>query len=82
MLRKILEEFFNSTYKYNLDKHIDDAMKKIEELFPEKKDVKKGSGYKCKCFAYDNSECGCGADWTDYKQFNKAIDQVKERLGI
>jgi hypothetical protein len=37
-------------------------------------------GKNCRCGAYGSSECGCGADWTDWSIFNLAIDKIKEKL--
>ena len=49
------------------------AEKKARELLP-KKDENLGNGRDCVCGAYGECECGgCGADWTDYSVYNKAI---------
>ena len=46
----------------------------IAGLLPSK--VNKTPGIDCKCCASGYSDCGCGADWTDYTTFNSAIDQI------
>jgi len=47
-------------------------------LLPKK--IKSPLGKDCKCHAYGEYECGCGADWTDNNRYNQAIDDMAEIL--
>ena len=49
-----------------------DYTKLADELMPKKR--KSVNGKDCTCNAYGESECGCGADWSDYSKWNQAID--------
>ena len=41
---------------------------------PEKK--KSPDGKDCQCAALDYASCGCYADWSNYKQYNQALDEL------
>ena len=44
------------------------------KYLPAKKES--GLGQKCRCQAYYSGECGCGADWSDNRSYNVALDDV------
>ena len=48
-------------------------------MYP-KKNPDKNRGYNCKCYASSYNECGCGADWTDYHERDKAIDAMTAEI--
>ena len=39
---------------------------------------KSPKGIKCKCFACGESDCGCGADWSDNTGYNQAITDMEK----
>ena len=47
-------------------------VKEILKVLPKK--VYRVSGKDCECYAYNENECGCGADWTNHNEKNKTID--------
>ena len=49
-----------------------DYTKLADELMPKKR--KSVNGKDCTCNAYGESECGCGADWSDYSKYNQCRD--------
>ena len=55
-------------------------LKRLRECVPEK--IHKIRGRDCKCGAYGESECGCYADWSDWRKWNDCIDEIKKRMGV
>jgi len=73
-LREILTGWFKK------DTQLDQAISDIKQLLKDKlpKEKKTLSGKDCKCAAYGENECGCGADWTDYTTYNQYRQEVLE----
>lgn len=38
------------------------------------------NGKFCECFAFHKSECGCGADWSDFSEWNNCRTETLKNI--
>lgn len=48
------------------------------ECIPEERESMDGKA--CSCFANNKSECGCGADWSDFKEWNNCRTETLKKM--